>query len=72
MTALRAVNAPKSHYSLALIINRWIHVDSYIIFILINRFAQVYRGLETLDWLVQAVGNYYKARAYSQLRLPML
>ena len=52
MTALRAVNAPKSRYSLALIINRWIHVDSCITFILINRFAQVYRWLETLDWLV--------------------
>ena len=38
----------------------------------INRFARVYRGLETFDWIVYGAGNYYTARAYSQLRLQIL
>lgn len=72
MTALRAVNAPKSRYSLVLIINQWMHVSSCITITLFSRFAQVYRWLETFNWIVYEVGSYYTARAYSQLRLQIL
>ena len=72
MTALRAVNSPKSRYLLVLIINRWMYVSSCMTITLLSRFAQVYRGLEIFDWIVYGVGNYYTARAYSQLRLQIL
>ena len=48
------------------------YVSSCVTNTAFSRFAQVYRGLETFDWIVYGAGNYYTARAYSQLRLQML
>jgi len=51
ISVCRAIDAPKSRHSSALLIIQWACINRCITSALPNRFAQVYRGLETFDWL---------------------